>query len=295
MKELFQTLFQQIQPLFSDESLVKLKFRWHMGHFPNLKKPTTLNEKINWLKLYDRTPLHTQCSDKFMVRSYVQEKIGDSYLVPLYFETLNPEEIIPETLPDKPCIIKANHDSSGGIFVRDKDKIDWKQVQENLKSRLKTNYYPRSREWQYKNIVPRVIVEKLLENKIGQIPYDYKVHCFNGNVQMISVDLGRGTQEHYRNWYFPNWERTPFSWSSPKEHGKATNPSDTDIEKPSTLNKMIELSQVLSQPFKYARIDWYDVDSTLYFGEITFHHDGGFRPIEPKIWDKKLGKKLVIE
>lgn len=288
-------LYHLLLSLIPDKRLIQLKFKWHMGYAINLKNPKTLNEKINWLKLYDRTSLHTQCSDKFKVRAYVKEKIGDDYLVPLYFETMDPEKIIPENLPDVSCIIKANHDSGGGIFVRDKNSIDWKQVQESLRLRLKTNYYPRSKEWQYKNIIPRIIVEKLLENKAGQIPFDYKVHCFNGKVEMISVDMGRGTQEHHRNWYFPNWERAPFSWSSPKEDGKETNPSEHDADKPSTLSKMIELSETLAKPFSYVRVDWYDVDGELFFGEITFHHDGGFRPIHPKIWDLKLGEKLIIK
>lgn len=294
MKRAFDSIYKLILPLLTDKQLVKLKFRWHMGYAIDLKNPKTLNEKINWLKLNDRTSLQTQCSDKYMVREYVREKIGDTYLVPLYFATKKANEIIPANLPDTPCIIKTNHDSGGGFFVRDRSTQNWEQIRENLSARLKHNYYTYSREWQYKNIEPRIIVEKLLEDKDGNIPFDYKVHCFNGKVRMISVDMGRGTEQHYRNWYNSNWEREKFKWSSPKAHGKSTDPSDIDPEKPKTLKEMIRLSELMAEAFTYVRVDWYDVDGVLYFGELTFHHDGGFRPIIPQKWDEILGKELQL-
>ena len=294
MKKNLKFLYHCFLPIISDKQLIKFKFRWHMGYSIDLANPKTLNEKINWLKLYERTPLHTLCSDKFKVREYIAEKIGDKYLVPLYFSTLKASEIIPQNITRVPCIIKTNHDSGGGFFIRDKNDINWSKIQENLSNRLRTNYYKYSREWQYKNIEPRIIVEKLLEDKNGNIPYDYKVHCFNGKVRMISVDMGRGTDKHHRNWYNKNWEREKFKWSSPKANGKNTDPSNSNPEKPQTLKEMIQLSELLAKAFVYVRVDWYDVDGVLFFGELTFHHDGGFRPIKPEIWDKKLGAELKI-
>ncbi|CAN0573487.1 unnamed protein product [Ectocarpus sp. 12 AP-2014] len=294
MKNIINRLYHFISPIFPDKQLIQLKFRLHMGYNIDLKNPKTLNEKINWLKLNNRTPLHTQCSDKYLVRKYVERKIGNEFLVPLYLITKDPEDIIPENIKNIPCIIKTNHDSSGGIFVYNKSEVDWKAVQNSLGKRLKSNYYSSSREWQYKNIEPKIIVEKLLIDKNGGIPFDYKLHCFNGKVRMISVDMGRGTDKHFRNWYNIKWEREPYSWSSPKENGKTTGPSTDDLTKPNTLVEMIRLSEVLAEPFMYVRVDWYDVDGILYFGELTFHHDGGFRPIEPKKWDLKLGSQLKL-
>jgi len=294
MTKILNWIYYLLLPIIPDKQLVKFKFKHHIGYPINLKNPQTLNEKINWLKLNDRTPLHTQCSDKYLVREFIKDKIGEEYLVPLYFSTKNPKDIIAENIPDTPSIIKANHDSSGGIFVYDKSKINWDEVQQSFEERLKSNYYLVSREWQYKNIEPRIIVEKLLQDKNGGIPFDYKLHCFNGKVRMISVDMGRGSDQHYRNWYNTNWEREEFRWSSPKENGKSTDPSSEDLERPKTLKEMIRLSELLAKAFKYVRVDWYDVDGKLYFGEITFHHDGGFRPILPEIWDKKLGNELKI-
>ena len=288
------SLIRLILGAMSDKQLIKLKFRWHMGYSLDLENPETLNEKINWLKLNDRTPLHTQCSDKFRVREYIKDKIGTEYLVPLYFHTKDPLEITSENLPETPCIIKTNNDSGGGFFIRDKSQQDWTEIQESLKNRMNFNYFLRSREWQYKNIQPRIIVEKLLQDKKGDIPFDYKVHCFNGRVRMISVDMGRGTENHYRNWYSIDWRREPYSWSSPKGHNKFTIPSDEDVEKPETLDEMINLSQILAEPFTYVRVDWYDLDGKLYFGEMTFHHDSGVAPILPAIWDKRLGSELTL-
>ncbi len=280
--------------LVPDKIYVKLRYKELMGKSLNLKNPKTLNEKISWLKIYDRTPLHTQCADKYKVRDYIAEKIGENYLVPLYFQSMNPKDINPKNITEYPCIIKANHDSSGGIFVFNPNDVNWNEVQEELKRRLLKNYYPKSKEWQYKNIEPRIIVEKLLQDRNGEIPMDYKLHCFNGVVNMVQVDIGRGTKNHFRNWYDRDWTREDYRWSSPKENGTYTDPSDEDVEPPESLAQMIELSEVLSQAFDYVRVDWYDVDGKLYFGELTFHHDGGNKPILPEEWDYKLGERLNI-
>ena len=291
----FRFVYHKIKNHLPDKIILKHRFKKNMGKPLNLIEPRTLNEKINWLKLYNRTPLHTQCADKFAVREYISNKIGDSYLVPLYFHTKNPEHIIPENLYKLPCIIKTNHDSGGGIFIYKDADINWIEVQEKLKKRLNKNYYTISREWQYKNIEPRIIVEKLLQDRYGKIPLDYKFHCFNGSVRMIQVDLGRGTDKHFRNWYNTSWQREPYKWSSPKGLGKFTDPSDYEIPKPKNLNEMIKLSNILSEPFDYVRVDWYDVDDKLYFGELTFHHDGGSKPILPEKWDVNLGDELILK
>lgn len=279
--------------LWPDEWVIRYNYRKRRNKSLNLKNPQTLNEKINWLKLNDRRSLHTQCADKYEVRSYVKEKIGEDYLVPLYFQTKNPEDLKPENLPDIPCIVKANHDSSGGVFVHNKNKLNYTELQENLKIRLEKNYYSSSREWQYKNITPRIIVEKLLITKDGNIPLDFKVHCFNGKAHMIQVDIGRGTNKHFRNWYYTDWFRCPFKWTS-VSGSKETNPAEFDVPPPKELEKMCMLSNQLAEPFDYVRVDWYDVDDKLYFGEITFHHDSGNRPIEPEEWDYKLGEMVKL-
>jgi len=280
--------------LVTDVHYIKTRFKKRMGYDLDLKNPATLNEKINWLKVYFRTPHHTQCADKYAVREFIKEKIGDEYLVPLYFMTRDPQEIRPENFPDEPVIIKTNHDSGGVFPVKEKAGTNWNEVREVLGKRLKRNYYHRGKEWQYRDIKPCIIVEKLLSGKGGSLPFDYKLHCFNGKVNMIQVDIDRFTDHHCRNWYNTNWEREPYRWSSKKGKDKYTDPSPQDVERPKTLEKMIELSEKIAQDFVYVRVDWYDVDGKLYFGEITFHHDGGTAPILPKEWDLKLGSKLRL-
>lgn len=280
--------------LKSDNKILRERFYKNFNRPINFKDPKTLNEKIIWLKLNDRTSLHTTCADKYEVRKYIREKIGDDFLVPLFFQTYDYNDISSDILPNEPVIIKTNHDSGGGIFVYDKEKVDYHKIRQSLRRRLQVNYYQRSKEWQYKNIKPCVIVEKLLQTKEGKIPLDFKLHCLGGKVRMIQVDIGRGTDNHFRNWYSTNWEREPYKWSSPKGNGKFTDPSDEEIQPPESLQKMIELSEVLAKPFAYVRVDWYDVDGQLYFGEMTFHHDGGNQPIIPKEWDAKLGALVPL-
>ena len=280
--------------LIPEKILEKNKYRRIYGVYPDLKNPKTLNEKIVWLKLNDRTPLHTTCADKYEVRSYVKERIGEEYLIPLLYKSKNPKDIVFNNIPDEPVVIKTNHDSGGVIFVRDKTSANWSEIQKNLKRRLNTNYYWRSKEWQYKNIKPMILVEKLIQDESGNIPFDFKLHCFNGKVNMIQVDMWRGTNRHCRNWYSPDWKKEPYKWTIPLGNGKFTDPCDKNTDKPNNLDEMISLSEKLAKPFRYARVDWYYINGQLLFGEITFHHDGGFRPIEPSEWDLKLGQKLLL-
>ncbi len=276
--------------LKSEEETIKQRFKNSFGRELDLENPQTFNEKINWLKLNDRGPLHTKCADKFSVREYIAGKIGTEYLIPLLFHTENPKELIAENLPEIPFIIKTNHDSGGIFIVHDKTNLNYKKAQLTLKGLLNKNYYQESKEWHYKNIKPCILVEKLLLDEKGKIPFDYKLHCFNGSVRMIQVDMGRDTEDHFRNWYNPKWQREPYS----KGTSNLIEHSDIEVPKPSTLKEMLRLSEILSEPFDYVRVDWYDVGSKLYFGELTFYPAGGTTPFNPEKWDYILGEELKI-
>jgi len=245
----------------SDEKFINKEFEKNLGFKPNLENPQTFNEKLQWLKLNDRTSLHTICADKYKVRDYVKEKIGEEYLIPLVFETKNPRDIIPEKLPDYPVIIKTNHDSSGGIIVRDKSQHNWINVQNTLAKFLSINYYYRFKEWQYKNIERRIVVEELLMDKSGTIPFDYKMHYFNGKLMFTQVDIDRQT-EHKRNLYDTDWNLLDVQWVY--ETGNA-------VERPKLFDKMISLGEVFAKDFCYLRVDFYHVNDKIYFGELTFH------------------------
>ncbi len=271
----------------------KIFFENH-GYKLNLNNPKTLNEKIQWLKLYDRTDLHTNCADKVKVRDIIKEKLGEEYLIPMILQTDNVKDIKEEILPNYPFIIKTNHDSGNYIIVRDKSKVNFEEVRNRFQKALKKNYYYQNKEWQYKNIEPKIIVEKLLMDKNGAIPFDYKFHCIHGKVEMISVDINRGKDNHRRNWYDKDWIRLPFNWSSVVGNNKTVQSLEHDVKKPINLPKMILLSEKISSMFKYVRVDWYEVEGEIFFGELTFHHDSGMKPIEPYEWDLKYGNMLDL-
>jgi len=270
--------------LVSDEKVIINEFVKNLGHIPNLENPQTFNEKMQWLKLHDRSPIHTICADKFKVRNYVKEKIGEEYLIPLVFETKKPREIIPENLPDYPVIIKTNHDSSGGIIVRDKSAHHWINVQNTLAKFLHINYYYRYKEWQYKNIERRIVVEKLLMDESGAIPFDYKMHYFNGKLQFTQVDIDR-QENHKRNLYDAEWNLLDVQWLY--ESGR-------EVVKPKLYDKMIMLGEVFAKDFCYLRVDFYHVNDKIYFGELTFHAESGCGAFIPEHYDLELGKRLKL-
>lgn len=279
-------LIQQfVLSLLPDEYIIKKQFKSRMGYELDLDNPKTLNEKINWLKLNERNDLQTKVADKFEVRDYVKEKIGKKYLIPLVFESHNANDIKPENLPDIPFIIKANHNSSGGLMVRDKNEINWKNARKRFRRTLRENYFYSTREWQYKNIKPRIIAEELLTYEDGSIPEDYKFHCFNGKLAFIMIDFDRFGSLRTRNLYDKDWNLIPCNWGRP--YGK-------ELEKPSNLAELIKIAEKLAKDFIYARIDLYLVKNKIYFGEITFHHNSGHQKFIQEEWDLKFGQQLKL-
>lgn len=281
--------------LVSDKFYYQEKFSETMGYYFDFKNPKTLNEKIQLLKLYDRSNLHTQCADKINVRKYVSEIIGDKVLVPVLLSTKNVNDINQNTLPNDPFIIKATHDSGSTLIINDKNTHDFSLIRSQIRHWLKRNYYNYSKEWQYKNIQPAIIVEKLLLTSNNKIPSDIKAHCINGKVEFFQVDCNRGTDEHYRDFYLKNWEKAPFTWNENKTKEEKLKSSDLYYKKPEFLDDLIIFSEKLSAKFAYVRVDWYDCGDEFYFGELTFHHDSGYVPILPKEWDLLFGEKLILK
>ena len=276
---------------FGEIAYLKKRFFNMQGYPLDIKNPKSLNEKLQWLKIYDRRPIYTIFADKYAVREWVKENIGEEVLIPLLYETKNPNNIKPENLPDEPFILKANHDSGSFLIVRDKSKIDWKKVRIDCKWWLSKNYYWIDREWQYKEIEPRIIVEQLLVDKNGKIPNDYKVHCINGEVVFIYVAVDReGVNK--RNIYDKHWKPFPISWAN--KFKDASTLRGSEIDPPKSLDRMIKISLEVAKLFAYVRVDFYDVDGQLYFGEITQCHGGGFDQMRPIEWDYKFGEMLKI-
>lgn len=273
---------------------IKKKFKKNFG-YQLTKDPKSLNEKINWLKINYQNPLGSDLADKYKVRNHISATIGDKYLIPLAFATDNPKKITPENLPDFPFIIKTNHNSSGGIVIRDKNLItNWSSIHNQLRANLQDNYYWHGRERVYKDIKPMLIVEQLLDDGSGQLPPDYKVHCFNGKVRLINVDLDRGTPKQTCSWFNADWERELFEWGGKFNDGSYIKQSKTEIKKPIPFNEMKRLSELLAKDYKYLRVDWYVIKDKLFFGELTLYHHGGGKPIFPKEWDLRLGNELDL-
>ncbi|MHA7864098.1 ATP-grasp fold amidoligase family protein [Flagellimonas marinaquae] len=280
----FFLLYEYGLQMIPDKTLVKRKFLSNMGRELDLENPRTLNEKINFLKIYERHPLLPIAADKYKVRDYIKKTIGEEYLIPLVLHTKNPEDIVPENLPDYPVIIKTNHNSSGGIIVKDKSSMDWKAKRKLLAKLLRENHYYSTREWQYKDIEPRIVVEKLMTDTKGNIPDDYKLHCFNGKLVFTQVDLDRHT-DHKRNLYDVEWNQIPCKWIY--ENG-------AEVTQPDNYLKMKELAEIIAQDFTYVRVDFYSIGASIFFGELTFHSDSGFGKFIPDSYDSEFGKMLDI-
>ncbi len=269
-------------------------FKRIYGFFPNLNNPKTLNEKLNWKKLYDHNNTYTLCADKYAVRDYIAKKVGKQYLVPLILETTNPEKVNFAKIP-KPFVVKANHGGGMTLFATKKDKVDSELIKKNCKRWLDIDFYRLAKEWQYKNIKPRILVEKMLLDERGEIPADFKFHCFGGKTEFIQVDTNRFTQ-HQRTIYTRDWKLSHFNWCEKKEFGDdPANDIDKSIKKPKNFKKMRELSEKLAKDFDYVRVDWYECDGKIYFGELTFSHGAGYLSFFPKKYDRIYGDMLKLE
>lgn len=274
-----------------DYAATNRKYKAIYGKDLDLSNPQTLNEKLLWLKLNDHRPLHTLCADKYTVRQYLKEKFGDSFLIPLLYVTDNWKDISLDVIPSEKCIIKASHSQGDMLIVKDKSEINIEKLRFSARVWLKRNLYKETQEWQYKDCKPRIIIEKLLQDKNGHIPNDYKLHFINGKLEFVYCSVGRET-ENKRNIYDADWNPLMFSWVEP--YKDASNIRGKEIETPKTFNDMKRIGAEIAKDFPYVRVDFYDVDGKLYFGEITFCHGSGFDVFKPSEYDKIYGEKLTI-
>ncbi len=276
-----------IAKLFPDKVYLRLKYCLEMGKKLNLKNPETFNEKLQWLKLYNRKPEYTMMADKVEVRKYIAEKLGEEYLIPCLGVWDNPEDIDFESLPNQ-FVLKCNHNSGTGMIIcKDKSKLDIKKAKKELKKGLKENYYLLNREWPYKNIKPRIIAEKYMVDESGTELKDYKFFCFDGKVELIQVDYGR-FKEHKRNLYTLDWEFVNAQIQFPNDENYI-------INKPVQLKKMCDIASELSNGIPHVRIDLYSIESKIYFGELTFYHGSGVERFYPKELEYKLGEMINLE
>ena len=262
---------------------LKLMFKLKQGYSLNLKNPKTYNEKLQWIKLYDKNEWMPKCCDKYAVREYI-EKMGCTELLnTLYWHGTNPDNIPYDDLPDK-FVIKVTHGSTFNIIVTDKSKLNKEETKKKLQKWLKAKFIPCYGEWFYGKIPPQIIIEQFLEDGHGNDLYDYKVFCFNGKAKLVDVHCGRfGT--HKRNIYDMNWNLQKVNFKYDNFDG---------VEKPEVFDELIEKAELLSSTFHHARVDFFIVNQKIYFGEITFTNGAGFDRITPYDFDIKMGNWLKL-
>ena len=284
--ELFRFAVSKLQFL-SDEKYLQAAYFVNTKKRLSFSNPQTFTEKLQWLKVNERTPTHSICADKYLVRNYIAKVIGNELLIPMvgYYNKI--EDVDFSTLPDK-FIIKGTHGSGMNTLVLSKSDCNWPKTVKYFKSVLNENYYCRGREFQYRNLKPGIIIEELLLDKNGNIPNDYKFHCFvkpNGSHDIIiQIDNNR-FGDHNQVFLTQDWERLDLSFGY-------TNPSEFP-ERPYNLNSMITIAKKLATGFSYVRVDLYSLKQQIFFGELTFHHLGGMK-IPNGNWDERLGKMIHI-
>ena len=253
-----------------DDIFLMKMFRAALGMQLDLSNPVTFNEKLQWLKLYDRRPEYTMMVDKYLVRDYIANKLGEEYLIPLLGVWDDPDEIDFDSLPDR-FVLKCNHNSGLGMCIcKDKSALNIKKVKADLRKGLKQDYYLTGREWPYKNVPRKIIAEKYMEDNTFHELRDYKFFCFNGVADCVMVCLGRSTGNTKFYFYDKEWKLCRYNILGKSIIGNG------DVEKPDNISDMFAIAEKLSQGIPFSRIDLYNVNQKIYFGEITFFPDSGF-------------------
>jgi hypothetical protein len=269
----------KLRRLMTDSVYLNTMYFLTIGAMPHLAAPQSFNELINYRKLHDRNPDLVTTSDKYEVREYVTQRIGPGYLIPLYLQTTDPLSIDVETLP-RSCVAKVNCGCGFNIFIRDTRTADWSEIVEKLQRWLRFPYHTSHREWAYKSITPRVLIEELLWDDGGVLPDDYKFHVFNGKVRMIQVHYDRFAA-HRINLYDETFRLLDVEYQGPHSTDRRTPPD--------CLASMIAIAEKLAAEFPYARIDLYEHQGRIYFGEITHYPGAGLGVFDPPEFDRVLG------
>ncbi len=270
-----------------DKLYLKAIFKVETGYKLNLQNPQTYNEKLQWIKLYDRKQAYTMYADKYAVREYIGQLIGKKYLVPLIGVYNNAEEIDWSALPDR-FVLKCTHASGANIICKDKAKLNTTNAEKQLNGWLQHNAFWGGREWCYKNIKPRIICEEFIETLDGNTPDDYKFMCFNGEPKLIQFHHDR-FGAHTLDYYTPSWNRADI-----KRIDEDTSLKNVIQSRPVCLDEMLNLSRILSKDMYYARIDFYSENSQVYFGEITLYPTGGFSTFSEHDVDLELGSWIKL-
>lgn len=273
--------------IWNDKLFLKIVFPLRVGYRLNLENPKTFNEKLQWLKLHNRKLIMTSMVDKVEAKKIAASIIGEQYIIPTINVYNTVEEIDWATLPNR-FVLKCTHDSGGIVICRDKAKLDINRAKKKLKKGLATSYFLRNRELPYKSVNPRIIAEPYLEDSVTKELRDYKFFCFNGcpKAMYVATDRFGGSEETKFDFYDMNFNHLPFVNAHPN--------STKQINKPAQFDLMKKLASKLSLGHPHLRVDFYEVDGRVFFGEMTFYHMSGMSPFVPKEWDYIFGNWLQL-
>lgn len=267
----------------SDKTYLSIKFKYIFGRKIDWDNPKTFNEKLQWLKVYNRNPQYTELVDKYEVKKYISKVLSEQYVIPTLGIWDSFDEIDFDSLPDQ-FVLKCTHDSGGLVVCKDKKKLDVEEARRKINQSLQNNYYDSGREWPYKNVKPRIIAEQYMADNLR----DYKLFCFDGVPRMTLVCSERFTKDGLKeDFYDEAWNHLDVQRPT---HGNSTLP----IQRPKQYELMKELAAKLSEKMPFARIDFYEIDEKVYFGEITFFPASGFEEFKPEEWDLKLGEWIKL-
>lgn len=287
LKEITMNIRQYAKRLVPDYWFLKREFRLRMGYRLDLKNPRTYNEKLQWLKLYDRNPLYTKLVDKYAVKKWVADKIGEEYVIPSIGVWDKFDDIDFECLPEQ-FVLKCTHDSGGVVIVKDKCNIDYRLIEKKLTRCLKQNFYWKNREWPYKNVQPRIIAEPYMEDAVYKELRDYKFYVFNGKPRFVMIAKGRHILGQKTFDYFDmDFNRIVLQDVSVPNAKIAP-------EKPYGFEDMKRIASILSEKIPCVRIDFYEINKKVYFGEMTFFDDGGYMNATPSTWGLEWGELLNL-
>lgn len=288
-KAFVATLIEKLNFLYDDEEYLRVLFKYRMGYPLNLTNPQTYSEKLQWLKLYDRNPLYTKLVDKHEVKRFVADRIGKEYVIAELGVWDTPESIEWKELPNQ-FVLKTTHGggNSGVIVCKDKNKFDTSQAIKKLRKAMGQNLYKISREWPYKNVPKKILAEAYVEDVATKELRDYKFFCFDGNVEFLFVGSERQKPGEDVKFDFFDKEYNHMVLRQGHPNSKVL------PEKPACFEKMKEVAAKLSFGIPHCRIDLYEANGKVYFGEITFYHFGGVVPFEPQEWDYRFGKFIKL-
>lgn len=268
----------------SDDKYLKLLFYAHLNSKLDLNTPKTFNEKLQWMKLNDRKEIYTNLVDKYEVKKYISKTIGEEYVIPTLGVWKKFEDIDFDILPNQ-FVLKCTHDSGGLVICKDKTQFNKEDARHKINASLKRNYFNSCREWPYKNVKPQIIAEPFI-GVDNRTPDDFKFFTFNGCVDCVMVCKDRDKGYPWFYFYNKDWKRLKYQWPELEK--------EDEIEKPIDYEKMIKLAEILANDFKQIRVDFYNVNGRIYFGELTFFNQSGFDTDISYETDLYWGDKLAV-